>query len=543
MNEFDAVVIGAGFAGLYQLYRLRELGFTAQGFEAGSGVGGTWYWNRYPGARCDVESMDYSYSFSDELEQEWEWTERYPQQPEILRYLNYVADRFDLRGMIRFDTRVPSMVFDDLTNRWTVETIAGDVVSARFVITATGCLSAWQIPGFNGIELFRGATYHTGNWPHEGVDFTGLRVGVIGTGSSGIQAIPQIAKQADHLFVFQRTPNFSVPARNRQLTAEYQRHRKATYREYRQRARYSGGGHTAIQPTRSALEVSDDERLREYERRWQIGGAPLMLMAYTDLLTDMTANETIAEFIWAKIREIVHDPEVAEKLTPVGYAFGAKRLCADIDYFETYNRDNVTLVDVRDAPIEEISAGGIVTGGREYELDAIVFATGYDAITGPLLAMDIRGRGGRPLRAAWAAGPRTYLGIQVVGFPNLFAITGPGSPSVKSNMVVSIEQHVDWISDCLVHLREHEIETIEPLEEAQEAWVDHVNAVANETVYTRAKSWYMGDNIPGKPRVFMPYVAGVGAYRRKCDEVVARGYEGFILSPAKNMSRLPEKTA
>jgi cyclohexanone monooxygenase len=334
-----------------------------------------------------------------------------------------------------------------------------------------------------------------------------------------------------------------VPARNRQLTAEYQRHRKATYREYRQRARYSGGGHTAIQPTRSALEVSDDERLREYERRWQIGGAPLMLMAYTDLLTDMTANETIAEFIWAKIREIVHDPEVAEKLTPVGYAFGAKRLCADIDYFETYNRDNVTLVDVRDAPIEEISAGGIVTGGREYELDAIVFATGYDAITGPLLAMDIRGRGGRPLRAAWAAGPRTYLGIQVVGFPNLFAITGPGSPSVKSNMVVSIEQHVDWISDCLVHLREHEIETIEPLEEAQEAWVDHVNAVANETVYTRAKSWYMGDNIPGKPRVFMPYVAGVGAYRRKCDEVVARGYEGFILSPAKNMSRLPEKTA
>ncbi|WP_238017612.1 NAD(P)/FAD-dependent oxidoreductase [Dactylosporangium sp. AC04546] len=530
MDEFDAVVIGAGFAGLYQLYRLRELGFTAQGFEAGSGVGGTWYWNRYPGARCDVESMDYSYSFSPELEQEWEWTERFPAQPEILNYLNFVADRLDLRRMIQFDTRVTSVVFDDETSRWTVETGEGRVISVRFVIAATGCLSVWQIPGFKGLESFRGATYHTGSWPHEGVDFTGMRVGVIGTGSTGIQAIPQIAKQAAQLFVFQRTPNYSVPARNHPLTAEYQAHRKATYREYRERAKMSGGGHSAILPTTSALEVTDADRWREYERRWQMGGAPLMQMAYTDLMANPAANETIAEFVRSKIREIVKDPEVAAKLTPVDYPFGAKRLCVDIDYFETYNRDNVTLVDVRDAPIDVITPRGIVTGGQEYELDAIVFATGYDAMTGPLLNLNIRGRAGAALRDVWSEGPRAYLGIQVAGFPNLFTITGPGSPSVLSNMVVSIEQHVDFVSDCLSYLREHDIETMEPTVQAQDAWVDHVNSAANETLFPLAKSWYLGDNIPGKPRVFMPFVGGVGIYRRKCDEVVAGGYEGFVLA-------------
>jgi cyclohexanone monooxygenase len=534
VDEFDAVVIGAGFAGLYQLYRLRELGFTAQGFEAGSGVGGTWFWNRYPGARCDVESMDYSYSFSEELEQEWEWTERYPTQPEILRYINYVADRFDLRSMIRFNTRVRSVLFDDQTNRWTVKTDRGDELSARFVIAASGCLSVWQVPSFEGLESFRGASFHTGNWPDEPVDFTGMRVGVIGTGSTGIQAIPQIAKQAAHLFVFQRTPNYSVPARNHELTAEYQAFRKVTYREYRERAKVSGGGHSAMLPDKSALEVNDRDRWLEYERRWQRGGAPAMSMAYTDLMTNSEANETIAEFVRSKIRETVKDPEVAEKLTPTDYPFGAKRLCVDIDYFETYNRDNVTLVDVSDAPIEKITPRGIVTGGQEYDLDAIVFATGYDAMTGPLLNMDVRGRGGTPLREVWSAGPRTYLGIQVAGFPNLFTITGPGSPSVISNMVVSIEQHVDWVSDLLIHVREHDIETVEPTVEAQDAWVDHVNSIANQTLFPRAKSWYLGANIPGKPRVFMPFVGGVGIYRKKCEEVVARGYEGFVMSARRD---------
>jgi cyclohexanone monooxygenase len=530
VDEFDAIVIGAGFAGLYQLYRLRELGFTAQGFEAGDGVGGTWYWNRYPGARCDVESMDYSYSFSEELEQEWEWTERYPTQPEILRYLNYVADRFDLRGLIKLATRVTSVVYDNETNRWTVETNRGDVVSARYIIAATGCLSLWQIPAFDGLESFRGSTFHTGNWPRDDIDFAGRRVGVIGTGSTGIQAIPQIAKQAEHLFVFQRTPNYSVPARNHLLTAEYQVSRKKTYREYRERAKYSGGGHSAILPTKSALEETNADRLAEYERRWERGGAPLMQMSYTDLMTSREANQTIAEFVRGKIREIVTDAETAAKLTPVDYPFGAKRLCVDIDYFETYNRGNVTLVDVRNAPIEKITERGIVTGGYEYELDAIVFATGYDAITGPLLNLNIRGRDGRALNDAWSAGPRAYLGLQVAGFPNLFTITGPGSPSVISNMVVSIEQHVDWICECLVHLREHDIESVEPLIEAQEAWVAHVNEAAAATLFPLAKSWYLGDNIPGKPRVFMPYVAGVGAYRRKCEEVVANGYDGFVMT-------------
>lgn len=530
MDEFDAVVIGAGFAGLYQLHRLRELGFTARCFEAGGDVGGTWYWNRYPGARCDVESMDYSYSFSEELEQEWEWTERYPTQPEILCYLRYVADRFDLRGLIGFDTRVTSAVFDDQASRWTVETDQGDRVSARFVIAATGCLSTWQIPSFKGLKSFSGASYHTGNWPDEKVDFTGLRVGVIGTGSSGVQAIPEIAAQAEHLFVFQRTPNYSVPARNYPLTADYQASRKATYREYRERAKVSGGGHTAIPPTKSALEEAEADRLREYERRWELGGAPLMQMAYTDLLTNLEANQTIADFVRSKIRDIVTDPEVADKLTPAGFPFGAKRLCVDTGYFETYNRPNVTLVDVQHAPIEEITSRGIVTGGQEYPLDAIVFATGFDAVTGALLSMNIRGRGGRELREAWSDGPRAYLGLQVAGFPNLFTITGPGSPSVLSNVVVSIEQHVDFISDCLAHMRSAGVETIEPTPEAQDSWVEYVNTAAHETLYPRAESWYLGANIPGKPRVFMPFVGGVGIYRRKCEEIVAGGYAGFVLS-------------
>jgi cyclohexanone monooxygenase len=526
--SLDAVVVGAGFAGLYMLHRLRGLGLRARVYEAGAGVGGTWYWNRYPGARCDVESMDYSYSFSEELEQEWHWTERYAAQPEILKYANHVADRFDLRRDIRFETRVRSAVFDEAESLWRIETDRGDRVSARFCIMATGCLSDAQIPDFEGLETFEGSWYHTGRWPHEGVDFTGRRVGIIGTGSSAIQSTPIIAQQAAHLFVFQRTPNFSMPAQNAPLDPDYERWVKAHYAEFRRQARESRVGFVVERSGDSAVAVSREEREREYERRWQRGGLGFSA-AYTDLLTSQEANDTAAEFFRAKIRAIVRDPAVAELLCPRTYPLGTKRLCVDTGYYATFNRDNVTLVDVSRAPIEAITPKGVRTGGVEYAVDDLVFATGFDAMTGALLDIDIRGRGGLPLREAWAGGPRTYLGIAIAGFPNLFTITGPGSPSVLSNMIVSIEQHVDWITDCLDHLRARGHATIEPTAEAQAAWVQHVSDVGHMTLYPRAPSWYMGANIPGKPRIFMPYIGGVGVYRQKCDEVAARGYEGFAL--------------
>jgi cyclohexanone monooxygenase len=529
----DAVVVGAGFAGLYMLHRLRGLGLSARVYEAGKGVGGTWYWNRYPGARCDVESMDYSYSFSDELQQEWHWTERYAAQPEILEYANHVADRFDLRRDIQFETRVTSAVFDEGESCWQIETDRGDRVSARFCIMATGCLSDAQIPDFEGLETFEGQWYHTGRWPHEGVDFTRRRVGVIGTGSSAIQSIPIIAQQAAHLFVFQRTPNFSMPAQNAPLDPEYERWVKAHYAEFRRQARESRVGFVVERSGDCALAVPPEERAREYEKRWQRGGLGFSA-AYTDLLTSQEANDTAAEFFRDKIRAIVRDPAVAELLCPRTYPLGTKRLCVDTGYYATFNRDNVTLVDVSRSPIEVITPKGVSTGGVEYAVDDLVFATGFDAMTGALLGIDIRGRGGRRLPEAWADGPRTYLGIAVAGFPNLFTITGPGSPSVLSNMIVSIEQHVDWITDCLAHLREHGHATIEPTAEAQEAWVQHVSDVGHMTLYPRAPSWYMGANIPGKPRIFMPYIGGVGVYRQKCDEVAARGYEGFALGGVRS---------
>ncbi|HSB40653.1 MAG TPA: NAD(P)/FAD-dependent oxidoreductase [Methylomirabilota bacterium] len=524
----DAIVVGAGFAGMYMLHRLRELGLTVRVYEAGKGVGGTWYWNRYPGARCDVESMDYSYSFSEELQQEWRWTERYAAQPEILRYANHVADRFDLRRDIQFETRVRSAVFDEASRRWTVETDRGDRVSARFCIMATGCLSEPQVPDFEGLETFEGKWYHTGQWPHEGVDFTGLRVGVIGTGSSAIQSIPIIAQQATHLFVFQRTPNYSMPAQNAPLDPEYERWVKEHYADFRRQARESRVGFVVERSGDSALAVPAEEREREYEKRWRRGGLGFSA-AYTDLLVSKEANDTAAEFFRAKIRSIVRDPAVADLLCPRDYPLGTKRLCVDTGYYATFNRGNVTLVDVRTAPVEAITPKGVRTSKAEYEVDALVFATGFDAMTGALLDIDIRGRGGRRLREEWAAGPRTYLGLAIAGFPNLFTITGPGSPSVLSNMIVSIEQHVDWIADCLAYLREHGHATIEPTAEAQEAWVQHVSDVGHMTLYPRAPSWYMGANIPGKPCVFMPYIGGVGVYRQKCDEVAAKGYDGFAL--------------
>jgi cyclohexanone monooxygenase len=527
-GSFDVVIVGAGFAGLYMLHRLRGLGLSARVYEAGRGVGGTWFWNRYPGARCDVESMDYSYSFSNELQQEWRWTERYASQPEILKYINHVADRFDLRRDIQLETRVTAARFDEATSRWAIQTDRGDRVSARFCIMATGCLSDAQVPKLEGLESFEGTWHHTGHWPHEGVDFSGQRVGIIGTGSSAIQSIPLIARQAAHLFVFQRTPNFSVPARNAPLDPEYERRVKATYAEFRRQARESRVGFVVERNDQSALEVSSEERQRAYESRWSRGGLGFNA-TFADLLTSKEANDTAAEFFRAKIQALVRDPAVADMLSPRDYPVGTKRLCVDTDYYDTFNRDNVTLVDVRRAPIEAITRHGLRTREAEYELDSLVFATGFDAMTGALLGIDIRGRAGTPLREKWAAGPRTYLGVATAGFPNLFTITGPGSPSVLSNMIVSIEQHVDWIADCLVYLRERRLGGIEASVEAEDEWVAHVNEVGHATLYPLASSWYMGANVPGKPRIFMPYVGGVGAYRQKCDDVAAKGYEGFTL--------------
>jgi cyclohexanone monooxygenase len=528
-ERLDAVVVGAGFAGLYMLHRLRGLGLATRVFEAGDGVGGTWYWNRYPGARCDVESMDYSYSFSEELQQEWTWTERYAAQPEILTYINHVADRFELRRDITLATRVTAAIFDEATGRWTIETDRGECVSARFCIMATGCLSDAQVPHIEGRETFAGPWYHTGRWPHAGVDFGGQRVGVIGTGSSAIQSIPIIARQARRLVVFQRTPNYSMPAHNAPLDREYERRVKARYAEFRRQARESRVGFVVERSGDSALAVAREEREREYEQRWERGGLGFSA-AYADILTSQEANDTAAEFFRRKIRAIVKDPELAAALTPTDYPLGTKRLCVDTDYYATFNRDNVILVDLRKTPIEAITPQGVRTTAGEYAVDSLVFATGFDAMTGALLKIDIRGRAGVALRDRWAAGPRTYLGLAIAGFPNFFTITGPGSPSVLSNMIVSIEQHVDWIADCLAHLRAERRQRIEATAEAEEAWVAHVNEVGHMTLYPKAKSWYMGANVPGKPRIFMPYIGGVGVYRQKCDEVAAAGYAGFTLS-------------
>ena len=534
-GEVDVVIVGAGFGGLYMLHRLRGLGLSAIVFDVAAGVGGTWYWNRYPGARCDVESMQYSYSFSEEIQQEWEWSEVFAGQPEILRYANYVADKLELRRDIRCETRVTEAVFDEATHRWAVRTDRGDAMSARFCVMATGCLSAARMPDFPGMDSFRGKIYHTGHWPHEGVDFTGQRVGVIGTGSSAIQAIPVIAEQAGHVTVFQRTPNFSIPSRNGPMPEAYARSWKDAYPARRAEARSSRNGIVAKLNDRSAMETPEAERLAEYEARWAIGGTTFMA-AFNDLIFSKASNDTASEFVRGKIREMVKDPATAELLAPKNHPIGTKRICVDTDYYTTYNRENVTLVDVRDRPIELLTPDGLRAGGQDYAFDAIVFATGFDAMTGALTRMGIAGRNGETLVAKWETGPRTYLGLMTAGFPNLFMITGPGSPSVLSNMIVSIEQHVDWIADCLAYLRDRRIDVIEPASAAEDAWVEHVNRVAHMTLYPSAASWYMGANIPGKPRVFMPYIGGVGAYRQKCDEVAAKGYEGFVLKPGAGVA-------
>ena len=535
VKQFDALVVGAGVGGLYALYRLRQkLGLNVRVLEAGDGVGGTWYWNRYPGCRCDVESLEYSFSFDPELEQEWSWPERYGNQPEILQYVKHVADRFDLRRDIQFETRVAGATFDRKSNLWSLMTEAGEVFTAPICIMATGNLSVPRVPDFPGLDDFEGETYHTGLWPHEGVDFTGKHVAIIGTGSSGVQSIPIIAAQAETLTVFQRTANYILPAENGPQDPEAEARHKATYRERRKAAYDTPFGISGYPyPTKSALEATAEEREALYEGHWKAGGQIGFLFAYTDILTNDESNKTVRDFVHRKIRGIVKDRNVAELLCPNDHPIGTKRLVLDTGYFETFNKQHVHLVNARKAPIEALTKTGIRTTEAEYSFDAIVFATGFDAMTGALKEIDVRTTEGRSLTEDWAAGPYTMLGIMCAGFPNMFMITGPGSPGVKSQMILSCEQHVDWIVDCLAHMRESGQSAIEPTEQSQHDWTMHVKAVADTTLYPKAASWYMGANIPGKPRVFMPYVGGVNRYKAKCEEVAAKGYEGFTFTAAE----------
>ncbi len=525
--RFDAVIVGAGFAGMYMLHRLRGLGLKVRVLETGSDVGGTWYWNRYPGARCDVESVQYSYQFSEDLQQEWEWSERYATQPEILRYANHVADRFDLRRDIQFNCRVRAMAFDDAAAQWSVELDDGTRLRADYCVMATGCLSAPNRPRIPGLDSFAGPVYLTGNWPHEPVSFAGLRVGVIGTGSSAIQAIPLIAKEAAHLTVFQRSANYTVPAHNAPLAPELRRQIKRDYCAMRERAKQMPNGLDFCFNSKSALDATREERQREYTARWRDGGVAFM-GAFGDLLFNPESNRTAAEFVHSKIREVVCDPKVADLLSPRNI-IGCKRLCVDTDYYATFNRPNVELIDVSETPIEAITSKSIRAHGREFEVDALVLATGFDAMTGALSRIDIRGREGRALAQKWRDGPRAYLGLAVEGFPNLFTVTGPGSPSVLTNMLPSIEQHVDWIADCIAHLRARGIVRIEAQADAEANWVAHVNEVAGISLRSTCGSWYVGANIPGKTRVFMPYIGGFPVYVKKCVEVAQSGYAGFRL--------------
>ena len=536
-DQLDVVIVGAGFAGMYMLHRLRKRNLKTVVLEAGSDVGGTWYWNRYPGARCDVPSMEYSYSFSSELQQEWDWSEVMAGQPEILEYAGHVADRFNLRPDINFDTRVISAVYDESNQCWSITTDKNQNYQSRYCIMATGCLSVTNTPEIKGANDFSGPIYHTGKWPHEGVDFTDISVGIIGTGSSGIQAIPVIAENAKHLTIFQRTPNYTMPAYNKPLTAEFREEARANYDQIRadQRASLAGivgygfgfGGADLVEPTEQ-LKLTTEEQRKQLVNEEGFGA----FRTFMDVGMDPEANEMACEMYRQHLATIIDNPTTANGLMPRDYPIGCKRPVIDTDYYKTFNRDNVTLVDLRQGGIRHITSSGVATEQGHYELDAIVYATGFDAMTGALERIDIRGKNGKSITEEWHAGPRTYLGLQIHGFPNLFTITGPGSPSVLSNMMVSIEQHVDWINDCIEHLDKNQVRAIEPEEEAVDKWITHVNQVAEGSMFTApsCNSWYLGANIPGKPRIFMPYVGGVGEYRNRCDEIARNGYTGFNLS-------------
>lgn len=535
-EDFDAIVIGAGFSGLYMLHRLREAGFSTRVYETGDGVGGVWYWNRYPGARCDVESIYYNYTFSKELFEEWTWTSKFPAQPEILAYLNYVADKFDLRKDIQFNTKVTSAQYDETTNKWNIHMDDGTMVLAKYFISGVGCISSANLPDFKGLNAFEGDWYHTGHWPKEKVDFKGKRVGVIGTGSSGIQSIPVIAKEAEHLTVFQRTPQYTVPARNYPYAPEFIKETKENFTEIRNILRNTPSGNGFHFSNKSALSDSPEVRQKVFEQAWGEGGFAFT-SAYNDFLINEQSNSTAADFIRSKIKEVVKNPDVAEKLLP-NYYYGTKRPILDTDYYETYNRENVSLVDVKKAPIVEITANGIRTTQSEHDLDIIVFATGYDGMTGSLFKIDILGKNGVSLKEKWEGGAsvRTHLGLATAGFPNFFMITGPESPSVLTNMPPAIEQHVEWITDCLKHLRDNGIETIEASVEAEEEWSKHCQEVANHTLYVKTDSWYTGANIVGKPRSFLIYLGGFDVYTQKCNEVASSGYNGFTLSSIKQVN-------
>lgn len=527
-DQPDVIVVGAGFAGLYAIQHLVECGFTVRCFESGSDVGGVWYWNRYPGARCDVESVDYSYSFSPELEQEYEWTERYAAQPEIQAYLRHVAERFNLLPHIRLDAPVTEARFDEEQRRWRVTIADGTTDSARFLVLATGPLSVPLVPQLSGLDSFQGSVYHTSRWPAEPVDFTHRRVAVIGTGSSGIQSIPVIAEQCEHLYVFQRTANFSIPARNRPLSREELTEIKANYRARRALTLLTKGGSPYQYRTDSPVTLAEDERRQAFEAAWERGGTHFT-KSFGDLLTNEESNRLAAAFVAEKIRSIVKDPAVAEALIPSDHPLGSKRICADTNYYETFNRNNVTLVDLRRTPIVTVTPSGIRTTDTEYLLDDLVLATGFDAMTGSFLAIDPRGVGGQSLRDAWRDGPRTYLGLSVAGFPNLFLLSGPGSPSVLANMVRTAEQQVDWLARLLRYVVDQGATRVEADLAAQDAWVQHVNDAADGSIYLKANNWYVGANVPGKPRVFMPYAAGLDVYRRECNEIAAEGYRGFVV--------------
>ncbi|MEC8890653.1 MAG: NAD(P)/FAD-dependent oxidoreductase [Chloroflexota bacterium] len=529
MIQLDALIVGTGFAGMYMLYRLRSLGLKVLAVDEASGVGGTWYWNRYPGARCDVESMEYSYSFSEELQQEWEWSDRYSVQPEILEYANHVADKFNLRSLIRFNSRITSAHYDEDYQSWDITTEGGEIYKAKYCVMATGTLSSVNNPKFDGWESFQGDWYVTGRWPHSNVDFAGKTVGIIGTGSSAVQAIPVIAGQAKHLTVFQRTPNYSIPANNRPLDSQEVSKFKRDYSSTREKARQNRAGIASmVVGNKSVLEVTEEERVRELEKRWAEGGTNF-LAAFNDIGIDEGSNEIVAEFVRSKIRKTVKDPATAALLAPTN-TIGCKRLCADTDYYETYNRPNVTLLDVNKTPIVKIVERGVETTEAIYNFDVIIYAIGFDAMTGALLSIDIAGRSGLSLKDKWSEGPKAYLGLTIEGFPNMFTITGPGSPSVLSNMMTSIEQHVDWISRCIDYMEKSGKNEIEALPDFENDWIDHVEETASETLRYSCNSWYVGANIPGKRRIFMPYSGGLDRYTKKCNEVAARGYEGFQLS-------------
>lgn len=534
-KQYDAIVVGAGFSGLYMLHRLREAGLSVRVYEAAEDVGGVWYWNTYPGARCDTDSIYYNYTFSEELYKEWTWSERYASQPEILRYLNFVADKFDLRRNIQFDTRVSGAQFDEEKSQWDVTLADGSTVASKYFITGVGVLSTLNIPDFKGRETFAGQDFHTADWP-EDLDLEGKRVGVIGTGSSGIQSIPEIAKEAGHLTVFQRSGQYSAPARNFAYDEEEIKEIKDNFKTMREEMLRARSGVPIKRPDRSVLDHTPEERNEVFEAAWSKGGVPHLLATYNDLKTNEEANAAMAEFVSNKIYDLVDDQELAEKLQPVDY-FGTKRPISHIGFYDALERDNVTLLNADEAHIEEITPNGIKTPEAEYDLDIIIYATGFDAITGTLFKLDIRGKDGVSLKEKWdnGAATKTNLGLSTAGFPNLFIITGPESPSVTTNMPMAIEQHVDWITDCINYLEENEIAAIEATTEAEDAWSKSVNDVANKTLYVKTKSWYTGGNIDGKPLRFPIYLGGMPKYGEIIDRVAKNGYEGFHLTRQKEL--------